>query len=400
MLKSKKKLLHIIPYAQFVPPKNGGALRCYHLCVELAKHFDVTLITLQPADEIDDDNFKNITILNPTKPLKLKGLKHKLVNAIKYRWYQRTLKGPAEATVLQFYPVLKKLSKTEAFDYVLLEHLSSMALGKAIKKWWPSALRIVDQHNIDHLLYQQGHDLGQTKHKKTFDRLKYHETHIYNYADCFLGCSNHDVLELQRLNSNKIKGIAVPNGTTQKTSIQKDFSVPTLIFCGSLDYTPNKNGLLWFYDSIWPELKAKIPEVKLTVVGRNGNDKAYDTLKDDPQIDFIGEVDDVTPYYQNSSIAIVPLLEGSGTRLKILEAMSFGLPVVSTSIGAEGINTINNTNILIADDYKKFNHCIVESLSNTKKLKSLALQGYKLVQKEYNWKYIVEVLHLNLCRIK
>ena len=109
MLKGKKKLLHIIPYNEFIPPQNGGALRCYHLCIELATYFDVTLLTLQPTSGIGDTNFKNIIILNPNKPLKLKGLKHKLTNALKYRWYMRTLKGPAEATVLDFYPVLKEL---------------------------------------------------------------------------------------------------------------------------------------------------------------------------------------------------------------------------------------------------------------------------------------------------
>ena len=80
MLKSKKKLLHIIPYNEFIPPKNGGALRCYHLCTELATYFDVTLITLHPASMIKDVKFKNITILNPAKPLKLDGFKAKLIN--------------------------------------------------------------------------------------------------------------------------------------------------------------------------------------------------------------------------------------------------------------------------------------------------------------------------------
>ena len=107
MLKIKKKLLHIIPYNEFIPPINGGALRCYHLCTELTTYFDVTLVTLQPASDIVDTNFKNITILNPAKSLKLDGFKAKLMNAIKYRWYMGTLKGPAEATVLDFYPVLK-----------------------------------------------------------------------------------------------------------------------------------------------------------------------------------------------------------------------------------------------------------------------------------------------------
>ena len=396
MLKSKKKLLHIIPYNEFIPPKNGGALRCYHLCTELATYFDVTLITLQPASGIDDTNFKNITILNPAKPLKFDGFKTKLINALKYRWYMGTLKGPAEATVLEFYPVLKQLFKTETFDYVLMEHLSSMALGKAIKNWWPNALRIVDQHNVDHLLYKQSHDLRIKKNKKKFNRLKYQESHMHTYADYFLACSANDVTELSLLNKNRIKGVVVPNGTTQKNFVQKDFSEPSLIFCGSLDYAPNKNGLLWFYEMIWPKLKMTVKGITLTVIGRNGFDMAYAPLKIDPQINFIGEVKDVTSYYNKNNIAIVPLLEGSGTRLKILEAMSFGLPVISTSIGAEGIDYIKNKHIIIANDEALFQQAIIDTVNKQSILKNLASESLLLINEKYNWKNIVMKLHNEL----
>ena len=396
MLKSKKKLLHIIPYNEFIPPKNGGALRCYHLCTELATYFDVTLITLQPASDIVDTNFKNITILNPAKPLNLDGFKTKLVNAIKYRWYMGTLKGPAEATVLDFYPVLKQLSKTETFDYILMEHLSSMALGKAIKNWWPNALRIVDQHNVDHLLYKQSHDLSIKKHKKTFNRLKHQESHMHTYADYFLACSTKDVAKLFHLNKNRIKGVVVPNGTTQKNFVQRDFSEPSLIFCGSLDYVPNKNGLLWFYEMIWPKLKMTIKGITLTVIGRNGQDNTYAPLKIDPQINFIGEVKDVAPYYQKNNIAIVPLLKGSGTRLKILEAMSFGLPVISTSIGAEGIDYIENEHIIIANDPIAFQQVIIDTVNKPAILKNLASESLLLINEKYNWQSIVRKMKQNL----
>ncbi len=389
MLKIKKKLLHIIPYNEFIPPINGGALRCYHLCTELATYFDVTLITLQPASDIVDTNFKNIKILNPAKSLKLDGFKAKLMNAIKYRWYMGTLKGPAEATVLDFYPVLKQLSKTETFDYVLMEHLSSMALGKAIKNWWPNAVRIVDQHNVDHLLYKQTHDLSIKKHKKTFNRLKHQESHMYIYADYFIACSAIDVKKFLHLNKNRIKGLLVPNGTTQKNFVQKDYSEPSLIFCGSLDYAPNKNGLLWFYGTIWPKLKTTIKGITLTVIGRNGHDNAYAPLKIDSQINFIGEVMDVSPFYHKNNIAIVPLLEGSGTRLKILEAMSFGLPVISTSIGADGINYILNKNIIIANTLEEFEKGIKLLTSNKHLSKTISEKAHQLINNKYQWSVIV-----------
>ena len=401
MLKSKKKLLHIIPYNEFIPPKNGGALRCYHLCTELATYFDVTLITLQPASDIVDTNFKNIKILNPAKPLKLDGFKAKLMNAIRYRWYMGTLKGPAEATVLDFYPVLKQLSKTETFDYVLMEHLSSIALGKAIKQFFPTALRIADQHNVDHLLYKQNYDITQPQHNQIFSLLKHQESRLYQNVDYFFACSDDDLTQFSILNQNKIKGFVVPNGTTIKSITKdKDVSHSNLMFCGTLDYQPNKNGLLWFYKKIWPELKQSIEAISLTIVGRNGHDQAYEPLKKDYQINFVGEVGDLAPYYEKSDLAIVPLLEGSGTRLKILEAMSFGVPVISTSIGAEGIDTINNTNILIADGPEFFTSSITNVLENRPKLRCLSKNGMALIETKYNWQQIINELVNNLIKNK
>ena len=188
----------------------------------------------------------------------------------------------------------------------------------------------------------------------------------------------------------------VPNGTTQKKVIEKDFSEPSLIFCGSLDYAPNKNGLLWFYEMIWPKLKMTVKGITLTVIGRNDHDNAYAPLKIDPQINFVGEVKDVTPYYLKNNIAIVPLLEGSGTRLKILEAMSFGLPVISTCIGAEGIDYIENKHIIIANDPIAFQQVIIDTVNKPAILKKIGKHSSMLITEKYTWQNIVMKLHTEL----
>ncbi|TPV35747.1 glycosyltransferase family 4 protein [Paucihalobacter ruber] len=391
---SKPKLLHIIPYDQFVPPRNGGALRCYHLCVELSKYYEVTLLTYQDKTTITDAHFLGIEVLNPVYNIKRqKDLVSKIEQALQYRWYQRSLKGPAEAAVLAFYPLIKKLTKTQEFDVVLMEHLSSMQLGKLIKKHFPKALRIIDQHNIDHLLFAQNHHLDNPANQKRFNHIKQQESLIYAYADYFLACSQQDVVGLVLLNNQKINGIVVPNGTEERQIDlkHKDFSKPHLLFCGSLDYEPNKNGLLWFFNNIWPVLKTKIKHIKLTVIGRNGHHEDYIPLKQDPQIEFIGEVEDVALYYQKSTIAIAPLLEGSGTRLKILEAMSFGVPVVSTTIGADGIEYTHNNDILIADTVEQFSDTITSSFE-TKSIYDIQQNALDLIQKKYLWPVIVKKL--------
>ena len=146
---------------------------------------------------------------------------------------------------------------------------------------------------------------------------------------------------------------------------------------------------MWFYGTIWPKLKTTIKGITLTVIGRNGHDNAYAPLKIDSQINFIGEVMDVSPFYHKNNIAIVPLLEGSGTRLKILEAMSFGLPVISTSIGADGINYILNKNIVIANTLEEFEKGIKLLTSNKHLSKTISEKAHQLINNKYQWSVIV-----------
>ena len=113
------------------------------------------------------------------------------------------------------------------------------------------------------------------------------------------------------------------------------------------------------------------PGLKLIVVGRGQPSAELSNLfKNDSSIDLIGEVEDVVPYYRKAQVAIVPLLHGSGTRLKILEAMSLGVPVISTSVGAEGIDYTNGKNILIADTEQEFNEAIDQLLEQSSMVSS------------------------------
>ena len=160
-----------------------------------------------------------------------------------------------------------------------------------------------------------------------------------------------------------------------------------------MDYSPNIHGLLWFYEAVWPGLKSTIDGIQLTIIGRNGNDPRYTSLKEDTRINFVGEVEDVTPYYEEHNIAIVPLLEGSGTRLKILEAMAFGNPVISTAIGAAGLRYQDRKNILIANRPEDFHSLFTEIfIHRSIPLADISQGALELVSEEYTWESIGENL--------
>jgi len=392
-----QKILYILPYLNFYPPRNGGMLRNYFLCYEISKYYNITLATLQPKEEflVEKNNYKwnqNIRIVNAEKTFNGKGFINKIKNAIKGRYYKQFFFfEPADTITLMLYPIIKKLLKNETFDIIISAHIFSLRLQHMVKKYSPDSIKILDAHNVDHLLYASENKINNFAAYLNYTKLKYVETRLFKHVDFFVACSQKDKNIFEEINNHKIKGYTVPNGAdTYKGTYQKtkNLSEKTLLFCGSLDYNPNINGLLWFYEFIWPDLVKRMPDIHLTIIGRKSDSCTYENIKKDPNISFIGEVDDVSEYYIKNNISIVPLRIGSGTRLKILEAMSFGNPVISTSKGAEGITYDNNKHLMIADNAEEFSNKIIELLNNPKKTELLRQNARALIDSTYSWEVI------------
>ena len=161
-----------------------------------------------------------------------------------------------------------------------------------------------------------------------------------------------------------------------------------LLYVGSLDYPPNEDGLLWFLNEIFPKIKDNFPDIQFYIVGKNPPDKIK--RFESSSIKVLGYVDDILPFYNRSSLFVVPLRIQGGASLKILNAMSFKKCVLSTKIGAEGLGVEDNKNIFLADDSEKFASKIISLLRNPDMAKAAAEKGYDLVRKKYDWKIISE----------
>jgi glycosyltransferase involved in cell wall biosynthesis len=391
-----KKLLHIVPYQHLYPPMNGGMLRNYFLCYELSKYFQVTLLTFQPEAEFVDGVQgygwnKDIRVISLPLPKPGQGLISKLRNAMKGRWYQKNLFRSAGSYMMEGYPVMRRMLRSESFDFVLFEHLFSLELQPLVRRLCPGARILFDAHNVDHLLYAQENDISIPAHRRAYEEIRVQETMLYAKADLFLACSEKDRNTLEQLNKGQIRGYVVPNGadTYRNRFREAGVTAKNILFCGSLDYEPNRDGILWFYNSIWPVLKAAYPDLGLTIIGRNGTHEDYAALKQDKDIQFVGEVPDVRPYYANSYLSVVPLRKGSGTRLKILEAMSLGTTVVSTGIGAEGIDCTHGEHLYIADTREDFIGRVKDLLDNPNQAELLRINARKLIDTRYSWQVVV-----------
>ena len=161
---------------------------------------------------------------------------------------------------------------------------------------------------------------------------------------------------------------------------------PILFFLGGMHWPPNSDGVRWFLENIWPRLKSQLPNAKLNVIG-----KAPPSIVEEmADVHAPGYVENANLYWQNSRVFIVPLRSGGGMRVKILDAWAHGLPVVSTSIGAEGIAYTNGKDILIADAPVTFAEAIMRLLSDDVLAERVARAGRATVVEKYNWKTVYQ----------
>jgi glycosyltransferase involved in cell wall biosynthesis len=164
----------------------------------------------------------------------------------------------------------------------------------------------------------------------------------------------------------------------------------SLVFTGMMAYPPNHDGITWFLDEVMPLIEAKVPQAKLYVVGKNP--PAAITRRASERVVVTGTVPDVRPFVWRSSVYVVPLRMGGGTRLKVAEALAMKKPMVSTRIGCEGIDLKDGENVLMADSPQQFADAVVRLLGDVRLRKVLAENGHKVAKQKYDWNVIGETL--------
>lgn len=158
-----------------------------------------------------------------------------------------------------------------------------------------------------------------------------------------------------------------------------------MVFTGSMDWMPNEDGMGWFVDEVLPLVHAERLEATLTVVGRNPPPRVQALAARDPRLRVTGTVTDVRPCLERTSAFVVPLRVGGGTRLKIYEALAMELPLVSTTIGAEGLPVEHGRHVLIADDAHAFADAILALMRDPAQAHRLAMTGDAFVRDNFGW---------------
>ncbi|RYD77481.1 MAG: glycosyltransferase [Sphingobacteriales bacterium] len=273
------------------------------------------------------------------------------------------------------------------FDIIQLEGLHISIYLPIIRKY-SKAKVVLRAHNIEFLIWERLAASEENKLKKWYvsllaERLKKYEVDVLNKFDAIVPITEHDAQTFRELGC-KIPIHVSPTGLDlDEYKIEKAATeFPSVFHLGALDWMPNIQGLDWFIQQVWPKIHTKYPEIKFYIAGRH-MPSSFKMLQV-AGVEIVGEVDNAKVFMNSKAIMVVPLLSGSGMRIKIIEGMALAITIVSTSIGAEGIEVENGINILIANDADDFADAVLRCINDRNFCENLGENAQKLVEEEYS----------------
>ena len=392
-------LSHNVPY----PPIGGVLQRNYNLVKEVASRHDVHLVAfnqkallpttahLEDATKVLSQFCARVTIL----PIPS--------DASGFAWYALVIKSflteaPYTVNWLKSPTMRDKLRKVVAQSGFDLVHYDTISLAEYYDDTG-AIPKVLNHHNVESaMMLRRARNEPNILKKLYFYREGkkldvYERTLCPKYAANLVVSDREKHMLEQTIPGRKIE--LVPNG------VDTEYYCPgsgatlkhTLLFSGRLDSYSNRAGILFFLKRVWPHLKRQIPDVKLTVLGKNPPPVLQRVARREANVTVTGFVSDARPYFDAAELYICPLWDGGGTRLKILDAMAMAKAVVSTSIGCEGIEVAPERNILIANSPGEFIYQIRRVLHDPNLRMRLGREARKLVTEKYAWSMIAK----NLC---
>jgi glycosyltransferase involved in cell wall biosynthesis len=379
-------ILHVMPYSP-VPANYGAKLRIYNLMSHLAANHNVSMVYIgSDADAAGirrefGGQLGKVIACEPQLTRRVRGLGHLKSflgsHSILYSLGANArLRASVEAEV-----------RTGSYDVVLTEfpHMAFFDIPDG-------PLRVLDGHNIEYDNFRRMAErseswLDRMVYRSETEKFHAEEIEAFRRQDLLLFTSERD-RRMAAAETPDVPSIVVPNGVDTSffrppVSAHEPYS---MVFTGILGYVPNSDGITWFLDEIFPRIVAKEPRAKVTIVGatpgRNLLQRASDRVR------VTGYVDDVRPYVHEAEVTVVPLRMGGGTRLKILESFAMMSPVVSTPIGAEGIDMVDGEHGLIAGEPQEFADAVLRLFSDHGLSERIARNGARLAGEKYEWSVI------------
>jgi glycosyltransferase involved in cell wall biosynthesis len=254
---------------------------------------------------------------------------------------------------------------------------------------------VLDEHESEGLLWRQYLRQGSVAMRAfallNLLKLAWFQKRLASRIDAILCASDRETEFARTFIPAKVGLWTVPNGIDADSyrsllTAQKDSHA--IIFCGGLSVFRNRLAALWFAHKVFPAIRREIPDAEFWIVGSDPNQEIRD-LETTPGIHVTGTVEDVRPYYARAAVSVVPYRYGEGTKLKVLEAMASGVPVVTTTIGCQGIDVVDGEHVLIADSELDFGDRVISLLRDGEKRAHLAGAARRRIEEKYRWQKIV-----------
>jgi sugar transferase (PEP-CTERM/EpsH1 system associated) len=372
------------------PPNSGAKIRMFHIIKYLSHRFDITLLSL--AENLDARELGPLTEWCRDVKIMPEVLKRHMAalrSALSLRPYR----------VVKFWSPRFQQRCDAAFDQVQLDVVWVNFLNMMVYVHPPlasSSLVVLDQHNADERIWMQYAEQG-TVLRRLFGwwnllKVRRFQERMLEHVDVLISVSEEETEFMRHRVCPSTTVWTIPNGIDTKYFRPKPLaSKPgnVILFCGSMDVTMNVDAVRYFAYEVFPIVKRDVPDAEFWIVGRNPG-KDVHKLAALHAVRVVGTVEDVRPFYEKAKVSVTPFRFGAGTKLKILESMAMGVPVVSTSNGCQGIEARAAEEIWVADDAKAFADAVIQLLLDEQQNLKISAAARKLVEERYDWEVVLE----------
>jgi glycosyltransferase involved in cell wall biosynthesis len=377
----KTNLLH--------PVDTGGKIRTYYMLRELKKQHHVTYLAL------DDGTAAIDAVERATEYChELIRVPHRTSTKFSFRFFgelARNLASPLPYAVEKYRSVeygRRIAEEHPKADVMICDFLfPSVNVPQQLSR--PSLLF---QHNVEALIWKRHAETQRRRLARFLFRMQWRRMEAFERAAChrydgIVAVSPQDRLILER-------DYAAPLVRDVPTGVDTDYFRPSgslapepyhLVFTGSMDWLPNDDAMKYFIRSILPRIHAACPATVLTIVGRKPFPSLTALSREFPYVRVTGQVDDVRPYLERAAAYVIPLRIGGGTRLKVFEAMAMEKPIVSTSIGVEGLPVVDGKDTFIADEPGAFADAVVRLLNDRALARQVGEAAARKVRAQFGW---------------
>lgn len=379
-----------LPY----PTNEGHQIRTYNLLKRICPSHQVHYLSLQRNDD-DPSAVQHLQSMCQSVqvfPIPNEHSKIRFAADLLQGFFTKTPFVVRKYFSLELAQAIEEKLASEQFDLV---HFDMLPLAQ-----YASLLGnipyVLNNHNVESLLLKRRAANADALTEKIFfsnqgKSLHHFEAEVCAKAKETFVCSQIDADILQDL--SPAANISVVENGVDTHFFSPGKPEPTensLVFVGGMGWFPNKDGMIFFMEEVMPKILAEIPDTKLTLVGKSTGVQIPEQVKNN--ITVTGFVDDFRPIVASAAVYILPIRVGSGTRLKLLEAMSMGKAIVSTSVGAEGVNLSAGENIIYADDASTFAQGIITLLTDRKQNAYFGHSARDVATSKYDWDIIANKL--------